>query len=169
MIARRAKMSWAKNNSEQAAKGETPAMVALLKIVDEHFGASKQERQQGVELKLASERVTAREILRQRVEAEVDEINQRKRLAADGHMRTRSFLIDLDAASPESVLNTLTPSRKVKMIDVDHEIARAVSAFENRQFIMLLDDRQIDELDAWVTLMPESEVLFLYLSPLKGG
>lgn len=145
-------------------------MAALLKILDEHFGANAFERRPAVELRLASERTTARDIIRQRVEAEVDEVNRRNQAHIDGHARTRSFLIDVDAASPEAKLNLpIIGRRKPKLFDLDAETDRAIVAFEKRQFIMLLDDRQIDDIDDYVTIMPESEVVFLYLTPLKGG
>jgi hypothetical protein len=145
-------------------------MRALLKIVDEHFGSNASERVSGVELRLASERISARDILRQRVATEVDEVNRRKQAHVDGHAKTRSFLIDIDAESAEAKLNqSIFGKRKPKLFDVEEETKRAVEAFEKRQFIMLFDDRQIDEIDALVAVMPESEVVFLYLTPLKGG
>jgi hypothetical protein len=145
-------------------------MGALLKIVDEHFGSNASERVSGVELRLVSERISAREILRQRVEAEVEEVNRRKQAHVDGHAKTRSFLIDIDAESAEAKLNMpILGKRKPKLFDVEEETKRAVAAFEKRQFIMLFDDRQVDDIDAWVSVTPESEVVFLYLTPLKGG
>jgi hypothetical protein len=145
-------------------------MVALLKIVDEHFGTSRSERLPAVELRLVSERTSAREILRKRVEAEVEDVNRRKQAYVDGHAKSRSFLIDIDPSSPEATLNQIIPGkRRPKLFNAEEEISRACRAFNKRQFIMLLDDRQIDDLDADVGLMPESEVVFLYLTPLKGG
>jgi hypothetical protein len=34
---------------------------------------------------------------------------------------------------------------------------------------MLLDEREIDDLDQMVGVRPDSEVVFLHLMPLKGG
>lgn len=145
-------------------------MAALLKILDEHFGTSVSERRPAVELKLVSERTSPRDIIRQRVQAEIEEVNQRNQAHIDGHARTRSFLIDVDAASPEAKLNMpIIGRRKPKLFDLDAETDRAITAFEKRQFIMLLDNRQIDDIDDCVTITPESEVVFLYLTPLKGG
>jgi hypothetical protein len=145
-------------------------MAALLKIVDEHFGPGGTDRLPAVDLRLVSERVTPREIIRRRVEAEVEVLNQRKIAYAAGHARTRSFLIDIDAASPEAVLNLpLKSKRGGHLARVEEETGRALAAFGRQHFIMLFDDRQIDDLDLEVTVTPESKVVFLYLTPLKGG
>ncbi|MFF8374896.1 hypothetical protein ACF07V_02015 [Streptomyces sp. NPDC015661] len=58
---------------------------------------------------------------------------------------------------------------------VDHEttdgtaFARAVEAFGRNGFLVLVGDRQVEELDETVTVGPETEVVFLRLVPLVGG
>lgn len=145
-------------------------MAVLLKIVDEHFGSGGTDRRPAVELHLVSERITAREILQRRVEAEVESVNARRLAHAKGHANTHSLLIDVDPQSAEDLLNRLLPpSRKARLARVEVEVARAALAFEKQRFIMLLDERQIEGLDDEVTLRAESQLVFLYLSPLKGG
>jgi hypothetical protein len=145
-------------------------MAALLRIVDEHFGPAGTDRRPAVELKLVSERISPREIIQRRVEAEVEAFNNRKLAHAAGHRRSRSFLIDVEATSPEAVLNApLAPGRKPVLAHVEREAARAFQAFEKQSFIMLLDDKQIEGLDDEVTVRSESQIVFLYLTPLKGG
>src|SRR5690348_6869326 len=97
-------------------------MTALLKIVDEHFGKG---RDPAFELRLASERITARELIRRRTAEEVAQVNQRQndvRLGA-----TRSFLIR--HAAVEAKLNTAKP-RATKLFDEKEEFEAAVRAFE---------------------------------------
>jgi len=143
-------------------------MAALLRVVDERFGANN-TRVAALELRLVSERVTAREIIRRRVEAEVALLNQRK-LMHDDLTRSRSLLVDVEPDSAEAKLNPLFPRLgRPKQIDTEKEVGRAVDAFTARRFIMLLDDRQIDDLDEAVTFTPGGEVVFLYITPLKGG
>jgi hypothetical protein len=145
-------------------------MGAVLKIVDEHFGGNAPERRRCGELRLASHRITPREIIRQRVEAEVDHVNRRKQAQSDGLANTRSYLIDTASNSSEAVLNgRLAQRRPVKIFDAQFETDRATTAFAKRGFIMLVDDRQVEDLDEAIALRPESEVVFLYLTPLKGG
>jgi hypothetical protein len=141
-------------------------MVAILKVVDEQYGTSAPVRRAGVSLRLASERVSAREIIRSRVMAEAEEFNHGCR--AQGP--TRSFIVDVAPDSAEAKLNSMpSESRRVGIFDVEHEVDRAIVGFTRRRFIMLLDDRQIDDLDEAVRLGPESEVVFVHLTPLKGG
>lgn len=145
-------------------------MAALLKIVDERFGPAGAERRPAVELRLVSERTTARDIIRRRVEAEVEAMNGRRRAAAAVASQTRSLLIEVDPASAEGRLNPLLPRlRHAKPLDVDYEATRAVEAFNKRRFLLLFDDRQIDDLDEVVTVGTGSQAVFLYLTPLKGG
>ena len=141
-------------------------MVAILKVVDEQFGTGAPARRAGVSLRLASERVSAREIIRSRVTAEAEEFNQGRR--AQGP--TRSFIINVEPDSPEAKLNAIpSESRRFGLFDVEQEVDRAITGFTRHRFIMLLDDRQIDDLDEAVGLRPESEVVFVHLTPLKGG
>jgi hypothetical protein len=143
-------------------------MGATLKVLDQHLGASAAQRSAGVNLRLASERITAREIIRSRVEAEVHEANQARRLQAEREAAARSHMVLTEA---EQRLNTV-PSKGwnwVKSLDIEAEVDRATAAFVKRQFVMLLDERQIDDLDAAIGLRPASEVVFVYLTPLKGG
>lgn len=145
-------------------------MAASVRVVDEHFGTGAPVRRPACELRLASERVTPREIIRRRVETEVEDVNRAKAAHIEGHARTRSFLITVDANSPEARLNGIIPSkRKPKLFDVEHETQRALDAFNKRSFIMLFDDRQIDDADLEISLTPNSEIVFVYLTPLRGG
>ncbi|WP_369146079.1 hypothetical protein [Streptomyces sp. R44] len=53
--------------------------------------------------------------------------------------------------------------------DAEAAFARAVEAFGRNGFLVLVGDRQIEELDETVTVGPETEVVFLRLVPLVGG
>jgi len=146
-------------------------VASVLKMVDEYFGSTTLGRVPGGELRLASERVTPREIIRRRVESEIAAIAKDRAAAAPGARAGRSFIIDLDAS--ETQLNgehraeRRAPPRAP--LDALREAERAVSAFERRVFIMLVDEQQVEDVDAAITLRPSSEVVFLYLTPLKGG
>lgn len=149
-------------------------MNAVLKLVDEHFGAGEVGRKPAMELRLISEKVTVRDIISRRVLDEVEAVNAERLSLSQRHERTRSFLIPIEEGSTEDQLQpsrfSFMPKRhKVNLLDVDKEIARAIYAFENRSFLLLFDDRQIEDVDYEIPLMPDSEVIFLHLSPLKGG
>lgn len=143
-------------------------MASILKVVDQQFGADASRRQAGPVLRLASERVTAREIIRSRVEVEVHEINLTRQQQTERIATARGYLVRVEAgrrlnSSSAESLAWIAP------LDVEAEVERATTAFSRRRFVMLLDDRQIDHLDEGVALCPESEVIFVHLTPLKGG
>ena len=146
-------------------------MSALLKVHDEFFGTKAQDDSPPSELRLISERVSPREIIRERVLAEVAQVNAMRAKNAVRHTRTRSFLIDVEEGGAEERLNTSFPvaRRKGKIVDAEEEMEKALKAFRSNRFVMLFDDRQVDDLDDELTVMPGSEVTFLYLTPLKGG
>jgi hypothetical protein len=114
---------------------------------------------------MASERVTAREIIRSRVAAEVEDLKLRTR-RHDGR-QTRSFIIKIAQDSQEARLNSSININGE--LEIEAECERAITEFILRRYIMLLDDRQIDDIDEGVGLRPDSEVVFIYLVPLKGG
>ena len=51
----------------------------------------------------------------------------------------------------------------------ERNIARALAAFRNNGFVLLVDDRQVDDLEDEVELNENSVVTFLRLTPLVGG
>jgi hypothetical protein len=134
-------------------------MAAVAKIVDEQLGKG---RGPAIILRIASERVTARELILRRVADEVAVANSRQEYPA------RSFLIRFD---PTSVADTLSPAKRTKPVHLDEaeEVEAALAAFTATRFVMLADDRQITDLDESIVLTPDSEVVFLRLTPLVGG
>lgn len=146
-------------------------MGALLRVKDEFFGTSAEADRPAVELQLVSERVSPREIIRQRVFAEVAELNETRMKRARGHARTRSFLVEVPEDSPEARLNGLLPAapRKARLIDAEAEFRKALEAFARNRFVMLFDERQVEGLEDELTVTPQSEVVFLHLTPLRGG
>ena len=131
-------------------------MPALLRLVDEVPG---QPRRPAGTLTLASERVTAREIIRRRVEQEVSVYNRKRGGVFDG-------LIQPLGSEPVAKGFRLG---EPKTLSADEQIDVAISAFGRNRIVLLLDDRQIERLDEVVTLTPGSTVTFLRLFPLVGG
>jgi hypothetical protein len=105
-----------------------------------------------LDLQLEAESVTVAELIRARVHQEVR-----------AHNASR-------AASPR--FNGLVQPERAgasKPVDAERQTEVALHAFERGQILLLVDDRQVDELDQQVTLRPESAVTFLKLVPLVGG
>lgn len=141
-------------------------MPALLKLLDEDFGAGRPGQRAAGTLRLASQQVCARTIIAERVAQEVALLNQKPAGLSLG----RSFIICAAPDSAEAQLNPkLAKSPTRRQFDVGAETAKALAAFDLRRFILLVDDRQLDGLDDQIGITEGSEVLFLHLSPLKGG
>jgi hypothetical protein len=109
--------------------------AALLLIHDE---TSTGERTNTVTLTLASERVTARELLRRRIQQEVADYN------ASQPEYFRGLVQPTDA---ERVLNGYRV-HKDRLVDWREQFESAIQAFARNGFLMLAGDRQIEDLDA---------------------
>lgn len=131
-------------------------MEAVLKIWDETPGQGKRE---AAELKLASERLTAAELIRRRVEAEVEAYNAKAGEVFQGLIQP---------SESERVLNGYR-LKKRRTLDPENQVQVALEAFAKNAFILLLDDRQIEDPDEYVVIKPDSEASFLKLVPLVGG
>jgi len=81
----------------------------------------------------------------------------------------RMFLAGLTKQSPEILLNPQIRKRSGNLIDVDAAVATALKAFKSGHFFVLFNDKQYEHLDQTVQLIPDSEVIFLRLTPLMGG
>jgi hypothetical protein len=143
--------SWSKGLGEGKR-----AMSVLVKVVDELANGDSTGE---LTLEFLTERITVRELIRSRVYQEVQEYNARQ----SGLFR--GLVQPTDA---EQVLNgyRLRPGRKINW---EHQFEKAVRAFQGNGVIVIVDDRQLEELDQVIELRPESKVSFLRLVPLIGG
>jgi len=131
-------------------------MAAALILHDE---TSTGERTNTVTLTIASERCTAREVLRRRIQHEVEAFN------ASQPEYFRGLVQPTDA---ERVLNGWK-LRKARRLDWQEQLGAAEEAFGRNGFLMLAGDRQIEDLDEEIVLTPGLEVTFVRLVPLVGG
>lgn len=110
-------------------------------------------------LDFLTEHVTVREIIRSRVYEEVQLYN------AERGKYFRGLVQPTDA---EATLNGFKV-RDRRMIDWEVQYARALKAFTSNGFFILVDDRQVEELDEVVELRYDTKVSFIKLIPLVGG
>lgn len=145
-------------------------MVEFLKVIDEYFGSAPEIHGRASTLRLASERTTAREIIFKRLQEEVEEENERI-LKESAPRRGRSLIVDVQHTSAEARLNPLEKggSDQTRLLDAEGELQRAFAAFKQQRFVMLFDGKQIEELDTELVVTPHSEMVFLHLTPLRGG
>ena len=130
-----------------------------LTVRDETTGG---EQLAALELQLEAEQVTVRELIRARVHQEVRDHNAK---TATGRGR---FFGLVQPSDTERDLNSYR-MREPRRVDADRQTEIALSGFERGQILLLVDDRQVEELDQTVTLRQGSTVTFLKLVPLVGG
>jgi hypothetical protein len=130
-------------------------MSIMLKIIDKEIGAAEIA---APDLLVPLLTVSAREILRLRVEAEVERYNETcgaSALLVEPHWR-------------ESALNP-DHKRRFRALELEPQVATATEAVEKRRVIMLLVGRQVSDLDEKFILTSASEARFIRLVPLRGG
>jgi hypothetical protein len=59
--------------------------------------------------------------------------------------------------------------RKRRKIDPEKQFELALRAFYTNGFILLVDDKQVEELEEEIEVRPDTTVTFLKLVPLVGG
>ena len=132
-------------------------MTVMLKTLDQVPGTGTVE---GPQLSFQAREVTAREIVRARVEAEVERYNN-----ADEPPR---FVGLVTPAEPERALNGPRRERRPPL-DTERQIEVALEALRKRRVILLFNGVQVEDIDAPLLLTPVSEARFLRLVPLAGG
>lgn len=133
-------------------------MNATLTIRDEtsfSFNADSIE----FTISLPNEVVTSREVIRERVRQEVEAYNT---------SQPEYFRGLVQPTGAERTLNGYK-LRKMRMLDWKEQYEKAIEAFHRNGFILLVDDRQVEDIDAVIEVRPQTKVTFLKLIPLAGG
>ena len=115
-------------------------------------------------LEFLSERITVRELIRERVHHEVKEFNRRQNECV--------FRGLVQPTNAEQVLNGRHPEYRLKQhraIDWEEQFARAVDGFGKNGFFVIIDDKQAESLDQEFVIGPATNVTFVKLIPLVGG
>ena len=134
-------------------------MSTTLKIRDETTFNLGGDEDRGFTLDVPQERITVRELIRDRVYREVRDYN------LDQPEYFHGLVQPSDA---ERSLNGFK-MRMRRRIDPERQFELAKKAFYSNGFILLVDDRQVDELEEEIEIRPDTTVTFLKLVPLVGG
>ncbi len=134
-------------------------MTTTLTIRDETTFAFGNDSDGAFALDVPTERITVRELIRTRVYGEVRDYNLRQ------PEYFRGLVQPTDA---ERTLNGFKV-RRGRRIDPERQFKRAVESFYRNGFLVLVNDRQVDELDEEIEIRPDTTVTFLKLVPLVGG
>jgi hypothetical protein len=112
-----------------------------------------------ITLEFLTERITVREMIRNRVYQEVQDYNVK------GSQR---FCGLVQPTAAEKELNGYRLRNK-REIDWKEQFETAIKAFGKGGFLVLVDDKQAEDLDEQIVITPETRVSFLKLVPLVGG
>ncbi|MFD1467007.1 hypothetical protein ACFQ48_02125 [Hymenobacter caeli] len=130
--------------------------MALLTIQDETATGAVLTR---LSLEIAQEMLTVRELIARRVHDEVAAYNARQ---------TGTFHGLVQPTESERVLNGFR-LRPAKAIDAEKQVYRALEAFQQNGFFVLVNDRQVESLDEEIWLGAGATASFVKLTPLVGG
>jgi hypothetical protein len=113
-----------------------------------------------ISLEFLSERITVRELLRERVHHEVREFN-----------RQLNNLVFRGLVQPEDTERTLNGSKlkSHRPLDWEAQFALALEGFAKNAYFVLVNDRQAETLDETFIVGPQTTVSFVKLTPLVGG
>jgi len=117
-----------------------------------------------VPLEFTSEKITVRELVRERVCQEVEDFNRRQ-----GEQVFRGLVQPTDA---ERVLNGAVDEyhfKQHRQIEWKPQFEKAIEAFGRGGFLVLIDDKQAASLDQEFLIGPETQVSFVKLALLVGG
>jgi len=131
-------------------------MSVALKIVDQTLGVHPHVTR---ELRLASERITLRELIERRIEEEVAAINAGRSDVRPLVMPTRQ----------EARLNGVRAVEAAQPVDPRKQLEAAITAFARTRIVVIVDGRQATDLDQQIAVTPQTEVRFIKLVPLVGG
>jgi hypothetical protein len=130
--------------------------MPLLTILDETASGSILHR---LELEIGQEMLTVGELITRRVHDEVATYNERQ---------SGTFQGLVQPTESERVLNGYR-LRPRKLIDAEQQVYRALEAFQQNGFFVLVNNRQAESLHEEVWLGNGATVSFLKLTPLVGG
>jgi hypothetical protein len=133
-------------------------MSTTLKIRDETT-LSRGGDDEEFTLEVLTQRITVRELIRTRVYQEVRDYNLHR------PEYFRGLVQPIDA---ERTLNGFKVQQR-RRIDPHKQFEGAIESFYRNGFLILVNDRQVDELEEEIEIRPETTVTFLKLVPLVGG
>ena len=134
-------------------------MSTTLTIRDETTFSFGNDNDKGFTLDVLTERITVGDLIRTRVYREVRDYN----LCQPEYFRGL-----VQPTDTERTLNGFKV-RPGRIIDPEKQFERAIESFYRNGFLVLVNDRQVDELEEEIEIQPETTVTFLKLVPLVGG
>ena len=133
-------------------------MLTFLHVQDQST-ASLGKTEHTFRVRVSGEAITARDLIRSRVYQEVEQYNSHQ---------PEIFRLLVQPCDAEQAGNGFRMPRP-RTIDPEDQFEKTVEAFERNGFVVLVDNQQVERLDAKIPLKPQTMVTFLKLIPLVGG
>jgi len=112
-----------------------------------------------IEIEVANELTTVKDIIAGRVTAEVERYNNKS---------TEYFQGLIQPTDTEKALNGFKFKKK-RIVDAEKQIYVAFNQFQNNGYFVLIDDVQAESLDQEVLVGKDTQVSFIKLTALVGG
>jgi hypothetical protein len=115
-------------------------------------------------LEFPTERITVRDLIRERVYQEVQDFNRKN--------NTQLYRGLVQPTDSERILNGKMVEYRMKsrrMIEWKPQFEKALEAFERIAYFILIDDKQAESLDQEFVIGHGTTVSFVKLTPLVGG
>jgi hypothetical protein len=135
---------------------EDVAMPVTLNIRDQLLAGNVVRE---LRFEVANERLTVRDLIRQRIHEEVTLYNLSQQEYFQGLVQP---------TSAETTLNGYR-LRKRRWIDWEQQADLALQAFEGNSFFILVDEHQVESLDDFIDVREDTQIVFVKLIPLVGG
>lgn len=115
------------------------------------------------QLELPAERITTKQLIRSRVFQKVKDFNASK---IQREATASEIVVPPDEA--ELALNG-QPDPSDRLADFETEFERAIKAFHQKQVLILVDGKQLTDLNADLQINHSTDVSFIRLTMLAGG
>lgn len=112
-----------------------------------------------IEIEVSKKEISLKELIEMRVIKEVDRYNSNNE---------KPYLGLVIPTEQEAILNT-NKEKKERKIDMEKQIYVALDGFQKNRFFVLIDDRQLEDLEERIKIGVINEIHFIKLTPLVGG
>ena len=136
------------------------------------FQSSSQKTKECFDLNLPSLNLTVKELITYSVTNYISELRLNQHLSSVQCLETlnRKFLRDEEVRAQKAAGKVAMPEHQKELkIDNIHEVKKALKAFENQVYFLLVDGKQLDNLNEKVRLKDNSKIFFLRMVQLQGG
>ena len=113
-----------------------------------------------LDISVNNHQITVRELIEQRVVQEVQNYNNR---VQEDHFKGL-----IEPSKEDRTINGFQLKKK-KRIVAEKQIYIALSGFQKNSYFILINDRQVEQLDDIITLDTDTTINFIKLTPLVGG